>query len=114
MTPHRMRAYADQSWAYEHFAPDGRLHLVCPQCHALVLLFETLPSSARSNIARSRHSDPVAAMVMLSQISGCDARQAKANILHMRDADSRCHHCKHLVPRGALLCGQCMSVNLDW
>jgi len=53
-------------------------------------------------------------MVMLSQISGCDARQAKANILHMRDADSRCHHCKHLVPRGALLCGQCMSVNLDW
>jgi hypothetical protein len=97
-----------------NFSPNGRLHLVCPQCGALVLLFENLASSDRSNIALSSRSDATKAMELLRRVSGCDLRQAKANVLHIRDVDSHCHKCKYPIPRGALLCSQCMSVNLEW
>jgi hypothetical protein len=114
MTPKRLESYADQSWAYENFSSDGRLHLVCPQCRALVILFEHLKPTHRSQIGTLRHSSIVEAIRMLRSVSGCDLGQAKANVLHIRDAGSRCHKCQHLLPRGALLCSQCMSVNLDW
>jgi hypothetical protein len=114
MTPARLQAYADQTWAYENFAPGGRLHVVCPQCGALVLLFENLTPADRGNIARLRESHAAEAMELLRRVSGCDLRQAKANVLHLRAADSCCRNCRHPVPRGALLCSQCMSVNLDW
>lgn len=114
MTSKLLEAFADQSWSYEAFSPDGRLHLVCPHCRALVLLFESLPSRDKSEVALLRQSDTAEAIAMLRRVSGCDLRQAKANILHIRDTDSRCHKCKHQIQRGALLCSQCMSVNLDW
>jgi hypothetical protein len=114
MTPKLLQAFADQSGSYGAFSADGRLHLVCRQCRALVLLFESLPSIDRGEVARLRHSDTMKAIAMLTRVSGCDLRQAEANVLHIRDVDSRCHKCKHQVPRGALLCSQCMSVNLDW
>jgi len=112
-----VEAFADQSWAYQNFSPDDRLHLVCPQCGTLVILFENLKPTDRGQIAtlrRSRFSDIPKAIAMLRNVSGCDFLQAKANILHIREADSRCHNCRHPVPQGALLCSQCMSVNLDW
>jgi hypothetical protein len=114
MTLRLLEGYRDQSSIYEHFSPDGRLHLVCPHCRGLVLLFENLTPSDRSNVARLRRSNPAQATKLLIQVSGCDLRHAKAIILHLRDADSRCHKCQHPIPRGALLCSQCMSVNLDW
>jgi hypothetical protein len=117
MTPKLVQAFADQSWAYQNFSPGGRLHLVCPHCRALVILFENLKPTDRSQIAtlwRLRGSGTQKAIEMLRNVSGCDLLQAKANVLHIRVTDSRCHKCQHLVPRGALLCSQCMSVNLDW
>src|SRR5262245_9292905 len=114
MTPRKLQAFADQSWSYENFPPNGRLHIVCPQCLALVVLFENLEPIDKSRIARFRRSGLKQAIAMLRQVSGCDLQQAKANVLHIRDVDSRCHSCQHTVPRGALLCSQCMSVNLDW
>jgi hypothetical protein len=41
MTPKLLQAFADQSQSYESSSADGRLHLVCPQCRALVLLLES-------------------------------------------------------------------------
>ncbi|MGJ4947746.1 hypothetical protein [Bradyrhizobium sp. HKCCYLS20291] len=114
MTTKLLDAFADQSWSYETFSPDGRLHLVCPHCRAVVLLFENLSPGERSEIARLRRSDRMEAIALLMRLSGCDLRQAKANVMHLRDAGSRCHVCEHDVPRGALLCSRCMSVNLDW
>lgn len=114
MTQKLLDAFADQSWSYEAFSPDGRRHLVCPHCRAIVLLFEGLSSVDRSEIARLRHSDSIEAIKMLTRVSGCDVHQAKANVLHIRDAESRCHNCKQEIPRGALLCSRCMAVNLDW
>ena len=92
MTPRLLQAFADQSWSYENFSPNGRLHIVCPQCRALVVLFENLESIDRSKIARLLRSDLKQAIAMLTKVSGCDLRQAKANVLHIRDADSRCHN----------------------
>jgi hypothetical protein len=45
MTPKLLQAFADQSQSYESSSADGRLHLVCPQCRALVLLLESLVPS---------------------------------------------------------------------
>ena len=109
-----VQAFADQSSVYQRFSPDGRLHLVCPQCRAVVILFENLKPADRSQIAMLRRSDIGKAIAMLRNASGCDLLQAKANVLHIRDVESCCHKCRHPVPRGALLCSQCMSVNLDW
>ncbi|MGJ4926357.1 hypothetical protein ACQR1K_04370 [Bradyrhizobium sp. HKCCYLRH3095] len=114
MTPKLLDAFADQSWSYETFSPDGRWHLVCPHCRAVVLLCEGLSSADRSEIARLRHGNSVEAIKMLTRVSGCDVRQAKANVLHVRDSGARCHNCKHEIPKGALLCSRCMAVNLDW
>ena len=115
MTLNLLQAYADQWSTYENFSPEGRLHIVCPHCRALVVLFENLERKVRSEIATLRRGGQVAnAMRVLRQASGCDLRQAKANVLHIRDAASRCHKCQNTLPPGALLCSHCMSVNLDW
>jgi hypothetical protein len=68
----------------------------------------------RSEIATLRRGGQAAdAVRVLRQTSGCDLRQAKANVLHIRDAASR-HKCQNTLPAGVLLCSQFMSVNLDW
>jgi hypothetical protein len=114
MTPKKLEAYAAQSLSYET-SPPGRLHIVCPQCRALVMLFDDLDPKVRAEIGRvGRSSSRAYAAKMLGHITGCDLRQAKATGLHLRLAESHCHKCGHFVPRGALLCSQCMSVNLDW
>lgn len=114
MTTRLIEAYADQGSVYGRYALDGAAHIVCPQCRAPVLLLEDLAPDERREIAAVKKRNPLAAIQRLQRASGCDARQAKANILHLRDAESRCHKCQARVPRGALLCGRCLSVNLDW
>jgi thiol-disulfide isomerase/thioredoxin len=114
MTPKLLKDYADQSWTYEAFCPDGRLHIVCPHCRALILLFEDLSAEAKREIAVMDGKDLNGAWEKLRDASGCDLRQAKAIIHHIRDAESRCHNCQSTVPPGSLLCAQCMAVNLDW
>ena len=96
MTLNLLQAYVDQRWTYENFSPEGRLHIVCPHCCPLVVLFETLEPKVRSEIATLRRGGRAAnAMRVLRQASGCDLRQAKANVLHIRDAASRCHKCQN-------------------
>ena len=114
MTPKLLRDYADQSWAYDTFCPNGRLHIVCPHCRAPILLFEDLSAEAKREIAEMDRKGLYVAWEKLRDASGCDLHQAKANILHIRDAESRCHNCQSTVRPGALLCAQCMAVNLDW
>ncbi len=114
MTPKALKAYADQSRTYEMFPPNGRPHIVCPQCGALVPLFEDLNAEVKREIAELRWSDPSRAMEKLGSASECDNGHAKAGILHIRGAHSNCHNCGAPVHSGALLCAQCMSVNLDW
>jgi hypothetical protein len=114
MSARRLNAYRDQSWTYRTFASDGRLHIVCPQCRALILLFEDLEPDVRREIAELKSQSAIEAIRLLRNRTKCNLTQAKANLLHMRTADSCCHSCKAAVLRGALLCPQCMSVNLDW
>ena|SRR5262249_10493760 len=56
MTAKLVRAFADQSWAHQNFSPNGRLHLICSQCRSLVILFENLMPTDRSQIASLRRS----------------------------------------------------------
>ncbi len=114
MTPKLIKDYTNHNFAYERFAPNGQLHIVCPQCRAPIVLFEGLSEEIKGEIAELRRRSPVLAMKRLQQAAGCELNQAKANVLHLRDEESRCHWCGFGVPAGALLCAQCMSVNLDW
>ena len=114
MIPRNVDEYRDQREAYEDFHPEGRLHVVCPQCRVLVLLCDSLPRSERRKIADTGKDDPLAAMEMLKTMLPCGEREAKAIALHLRKPDEGCHYCGAEMPRGALLCWQCMSVNLDW
>src|SRR5437763_692334 len=102
MTIKLLTAYSDQSWSYENFFPNGRLHIVCPHCRALILLFDELSPAAKHAIACTSRSDRAAAMQMLREVSGCDLLQAKANVLHIRGDGSDCHKCLLPLPPGAL------------
>ena len=114
MTPKLIKDYTNHNFAYGRFAPNGQLHIVCPQCRAPIVLFEDLSTAVKREIADLRSKNPLLAMKRLQQASGCEFNQAKANVLHLRSEDSRCLWCGFGVPAGALLCAQCMSVNLDW
>ena len=114
MTQKLLKQYVDQSSAYETISPNGRLHIVCPQCGAVVLLFEDLSLETKRKIAELEHNTLRGGMEGLMEATGCDFGQAKASTFHLRDALSRCHNCESQIPRGALLCAQCMAVNLDW
>lgn len=114
MTPHRVEQYRDQGAVYEKFNPEGRLHVVCPQCGALILLCDSLARLERKEIAHLAESDPPAAEERLKTMLPCGDRQAKAIVSHLRREGVGCRHCETDMPRGALLCAQCMSVNLDW
>lgn len=114
MSPHHIEAYRDQSFIYERFNPEGRPHVVCPQCRALVLLCDSLSRSDRQKIAAEAAASPVAAMEILKTMLPCGDREAKAIVMHLRKVAQGCHYCGADIPRGALLCTQCMSVNLDW
>ena len=114
MTPRKLEDYRDQSYAYEDFDLAGRPHVVCPQCGVPVLLCQPLSDAQRRKVADLRRSNPVAAMDYLKKAVPCGDREAKAIVLHLRREPDACHHCGHPLPRGALLCAACMSVNLDW
>ncbi|MEO3431150.1 hypothetical protein AAFN88_20010 [Pelagibius sp. CAU 1746] len=114
MLPHYIEKYRDQSRTYEMFNPEGRLHVVCPQCRALVLLCDSLPRSDRQKIAATRMEQPAAAMETLKTMLPCGDREAKAIVAHLRKPHGGCSHCGTEMPRGALLCPNCWSVNLDW
>lgn len=116
MSPKLLKAYPEQDSTYERFRPEARLHIVCPQCRAIVLLCEDLDADVKRKIAELQRNNPVSAMNMLKLEYDCDLRQAKAIIAHTRvgDAHPRCRNCDSRVRPGSLLCPQCMSVTLDW
>ena len=114
MIPYNIEKYRDQSRTYAMFNPEGRPHVVCPQCRALVLLCDSLPRTERQKIAATRVEEPVAAMDLLKTMLPCGDREAKAIVAHLRKAGEGCSHCGSEMPRGALLCPECWSVNLDW
>jgi hypothetical protein len=114
MIPRYIEQYHDQSAAYTAYNPEGRMHVVCPQCQALVLLCDSLSRTDRQRIAREAKGSPAAAMESLKTTLPCGEAEAKAIVLHLRRDDTQCHHCEAEVPRGALLCANCLSVNLDW
>ena len=114
MSPKRIKEYRDQSRAYDQFSPNGQLHIICPQCGALVVLFEKLKPSIRSHIVGLNKDRPIKAMKELRKATGCDLGVAKAAIYHLRNKQSQCCNCHSEMPKGALICSQCMSVNLDW
>jgi hypothetical protein len=114
MTPHRVAQYREQDAIYEKFNPEGRLHVVCPQCGGLVLLCDSLSRLERKDLVQMAAADPAAAMERLKTMLPCGDRQAKAIVSHLRRDGEGCAHCGAEMPRGALLCAQCMSVNLDW
>ena len=89
--------------AHRRFSPNGRPHIVCPQCRAPILLFENLSEQVKGEIADLRRKSRVLAMKALMRAAGCDLAQAKANVLHLRNEESRCHWCGFGVPAGALL-----------
>jgi hypothetical protein len=107
--------YADQSWTYTAFNPQGRLHIVCPQCRSLVLMLEDAGPDKRVEIAKLAHSrGPIAAIKRVRAVTGCDLAQAKATVLHICAAGPSCHKCGSKLEAGTLLCPQCFSVNLTW
>jgi ribosomal protein L40E len=114
MTPQRVERYRDQGAIYEKFNPEGRLHVVCPQCSALVLLCDSLSRLERRELAQQAAGEPVAALERLRTMLPCGDREAKAIVAHLRCEGEGCRHCGATMPRGALLCARCMSVNLDW
>jgi len=114
MIPRYNDEYRDQSVVYATFNPEGRMHVVCPQCQALVLLCDSLSRTDRQRIAREAKHSPAAAMESLKTMLPCGEAEAKAIVTHFRSDDSVCHHCEAELPRGALLCAHCMAVNLDW
>jgi len=112
--PRYIEEYRDQSAIYQMSNPEGRLHVVCPQCRAMVLLCDSLPRTERQKVASEGLATPQAAMETLKTMLPCGDREAKAIVMHLRKPGEGCHHCGAEMPRGALLCGQCLSVNLDW
>jgi hypothetical protein len=115
MTPRVAENYSDLAKTYEMFSPDGKAHVVCPNCRAVIMLFEELTREQKREISEVSHSDKlIEAMDRLRAIAGCDLSQAKANVLHLRRADRCCHKCGTEVTAGSLFCRRCMSVNLDW
>ncbi len=88
--------------------------MVCPQCRTPVLLCQSLSDRRRRKAAKLKASSAVAAMDYLKKAVPCGDREAKAIVLHLRKENEGCHYCGHPMPRGALLCANCMSVNLDW
>ena len=114
MIPRYIEDYRDQSTAYANFNPEGRLHVVCPQCRALVLLCDSLSRTERQKIAAQAAESPGAAVETLTTMLPCGDREAKAIVAHLRKPGEGCSSCGSEMPRGALLCPQCWSINLDW
>jgi hypothetical protein len=114
MMPQDLDRYREQSSVYGAFNPEGRPHVVCPKCRALVLLCDSLSRSDRQQVARQAAANSAAAMETLRTMLPCGDREAKAIVSHFRKAGGGCHHCGTEMPRGALLCSHCLSVNLDW
>lgn len=117
MTPRLLKAYAEHNHAPEHGWYVGREHVVCPQCRAPIVLFGDVAPERKHAIAATRGGSLEGVKLAMRDLcaeTGCDLAQAKANVTHLRKPGSICHACDHVLPRGALLCAQCMSVNLDW
>ncbi len=117
--PRRMIArysdeYRDHTLAYSKFNAEGRMHVVCPKCRDLVLLCDSLSRTERQKIAAEAKAAPGAALDNLKTMLPCGDAEAKAIISHLRNGDQGCSCCGEEMPRGALLCAHCMSVNLDW
>lgn len=106
--------YRDQAPAYARFNAEGRMHLVCPQCRELVLLCDSLSRTDRRKIAAEAKASTGVAMEILKTMLPCGDLEAKAIVSHLREEGEGCRCCGAEMPRGALLCAQCMSVNLDW
>jgi hypothetical protein len=115
LTPRLIEAYADQSSTYQTFDPKGRMHIVCPQCRALILLLEDIPAAIRTEIARLRQDvQMINAIKRLRAVSDCGLAQAKANVQHICLAGPACNKCAAPLQSGSLLCPACFSVNLSW
>jgi len=112
MTPKLVKEYQNQSATYGMFSPNGAAHIVCPNCRGLVMMFDELTTQQKHEI--SQEEDFEKQSNKLIELTGCDQRQAKANIIHLIGSSQKCRKCETNVPKGALLCSKCMSVNLHW
>ena len=106
--------YRDHTLAYSKFNAEGRMHVVCPQCRDLVLLCDSLSRTDRHKIAVEARTAPSDAMENLKTMLPCGDLEAKAIVSHLRVDGEGCRSCGAEMPRGALLCAHCLSVNLDW
>ena len=114
-TQRMIEQYPDQDWAYEQFHPKGALHIVCPQCRVIIPVCENIATEDRARIRDLvRSGKTVEAIKAIREETGFDLGTAKAIKFHIRTDPVRCHHCDAPASRGSLLCGTCMSVNLDW
>ena len=112
MTPKKIEEYKDQSSTYDKFSPNGKDHIVCPNCRGLVMMFDELTQKQKHEIALEEDFSKQSAKLI--ELTDCDERQAKANITHMIGQSQKCRKCGMRVTKGALLCSNCMSVNLHW
>ena|SRR5215468_2589706 len=115
MTQRLIAEYRDHSWGYGIVEPHGRPHIVCPQCRFVVLLCEHLSAERRREIAEaSRGPKGLGLAWRLLEADGFDEAARKGIILHIPRQPFHCTNCRREHPEGALLCAQCMAVNLPW
>ena len=113
LSPEQLKRYRDHSQIYKDLELDGRAHVVCPQCRQPVLLCEDLSAASREEIAGLKCAKTIAAIKLIMLKTGLGLGYAHAAIFHICKHQSCCH-CKSPVPKGALLCSQCLAVNLHW
>lgn len=115
MTQRLIAKYLEQSWGYDLVEPHGHPHIVCPQCRWVVLLCEHLSAERRREIAQAwRGPAGMAVAWRLLEADGFNEAARKGIIFHIPRRPLHCTNCGREHPEGALLCTQCMAVNLPW
>lgn len=115
ITQRLIARYRDHSLSYSLVEPHGRPHIVCPQCRSVVLFCDHLSVERRREIAQAwRGPLGIAVASRLLKADGFDLAASKAIIFHVPRRPFHCVNCGQEHPEGALLCAQCMAVNLPW
>jgi hypothetical protein len=114
MSTKQLKAYRDHPWDDQSSDPKDNFISSVPNAELPFCYSKASRREVRREISELKSQSAPKAMILLKTKTGCDLAQSKASVLHIRTADSSCHYCSAVVARGALLCSQCMSVNLDW
>jgi hypothetical protein len=115
MTQRLIAEYRDHSRSYSLVEPHGRLHIVCPHCRMVVHLCDHLYAERRREIAEARRGPAGLAVAWrLLEADGFNEAARKGIIFHIPRRPLHCTNCGREHPEGALLCAQCMAVNLPW